>query len=162
MLSAVLESAGNIAWASASLGFNPSGWISEVVGSYARQYSEEPCSSQAVANLLWSALDYGQASSKSPTYFCDGDQAFPMFSNLDEKTDVQYSSLKTCLAAGMLPLVCRRMKGRPFCCRALRPELQNGSGPFPTAVSASGLAKAFEAGFGDQAILLPMPIVKDS
>eukprot|EP00435_Cladocopium_sp_Y103_P042176 s1206_g11.t1 len=44
----------NIAWASASLGFNPSGWISEVVGSYARQYSEEPCSPQAVANLLWS------------------------------------------------------------------------------------------------------------
>lgn len=43
----------NIAWASASLGFNPSGWISEVVGSYARQYSQT-CSPQAVANLLWS------------------------------------------------------------------------------------------------------------
>lgn len=51
---------GNIAWASASLGFNPSNWISEVVGSYAdRQFSaveSESCSPQAVANLLWSTL----------------------------------------------------------------------------------------------------------
>ncbi|CAJ1373396.1 unnamed protein product [Effrenium voratum] len=46
----------NIAWASATLGFNRDAWIPEVVAAYARRQdeSQEPCAPQAVANLLWS------------------------------------------------------------------------------------------------------------
>eukprot|EP00913_Durusdinium_trenchii_P010982 g10307.t1 len=46
----------NMAWACASLGFNPCGWISELVGAYAAKFgnAEEPSSPQAVANVLWS------------------------------------------------------------------------------------------------------------
>ena len=49
---------GNIAWACASLQFNPSGWISDLVRAYVLQFGnlEEPSSPQAVANLLWSTL----------------------------------------------------------------------------------------------------------
>lgn len=47
-----------MAWACASLGFNPCGWISELVGAYAAKFgnAEEPSSPQAVANVLWSTL----------------------------------------------------------------------------------------------------------
>ncbi|CAE7549871.1 ANKRD50 [Symbiodinium natans] len=43
----------NIAWASATLGFNPSHWLAHVVSAFAELPREGSCSPQAIANILW-------------------------------------------------------------------------------------------------------------
>eukprot|EP00439_Symbiodinium_sp_Y106_P026511 s797_g3.t1 len=44
----------NIAWASATLNFNPSQWLVDVACAFSELHQEGSCSPQAVANVLWS------------------------------------------------------------------------------------------------------------
>ncbi|OLQ08964.1 Ankyrin repeat domain-containing protein 50 [Symbiodinium microadriaticum] len=44
----------NIAWASATLNFNPSQWLVDVACAFSELHQEGSCSPQAIANVLWS------------------------------------------------------------------------------------------------------------